>query len=85
MGEVFLAQDKTLDRHVALKLLARKLEEDETAKKRFLREAKSAAALDHPYICKIYEIGETAGRSFIAMEYVGGETLAQKQRLLELY
>ena len=75
MGQVFLAQDRSLDRRVALKLLTAKLEGDETAKKRFLREAKSAAALDHPYICKIYEIGEAEGKSFIAMEYVGGETL----------
>ena len=78
MGEVFLAQDQTLDRRVALKLLAKELEEDKTAKKRFLREAKSAAALDHPYICKIYEIGEAGGRSFIAMEYIGRETLADR-------
>ena len=48
MGRVFLAQDESLDRRVALKLLAAKLEGDETAKKRFLREAKSSAALDHP-------------------------------------
>ena len=75
MGQVFLAQDRSLDRRVALKLLAAKLEGDETAKKRFLREAKSSAALDHPYICKIYEIGEAEGKSFIAMEYVVGETL----------
>ena len=68
MGEVFLARDQTLDRRVALKLLTEELEEDETAKKRFLREAQSAgAALDHPYICKIYEIGEAEGKSFIAM------------------
>ncbi len=78
MGEVFLAQDQSLDRRVALKLLAEELQEDETAKKRFLREAKSAAALDHSYICKIYEIGEVEGKSFIAMEYIQGETLADR-------
>ena len=75
MGEVYLAQDQTLDRRVALKLLAHKLEGDASAQKRFLREAKSSAALDHPYICKIYEIGEAEGTPFIAMEYVAGETL----------
>ena len=80
MGEVFLARDQTLDRRVALKLLTEELEEDETAKKRFLREAKSAAALDHPYICKIYEIGEAEGKSFIAMEYIGGETLGERMK-----
>ena len=78
MGEVYLAKDTVLDRQVALKLLARNLEEDVTARKRFLREAKSAAALDHPYICKIYEIGESDGRPYIAMEYVGGETLTDR-------
>ncbi len=78
MGEVFLAHDQSLGRRVALKLLPEDLQQDETTKKRFLREAKSAAALDHPYICKIYEIGEAEGNSFIAMEYVGGETLQQR-------
>jgi len=78
MGEVFLAKDTTLDRQVALKFLPENLQQDETAKKRFLREAKSAAALDHPFICKIYEIGEAEGPSFIAMEYVRGQTLEQK-------
>ena len=47
-------------------------------KKRFLREAKSAAALDHPYVCNIYEVGEEDGKSFISMEYVQGETLKDK-------
>ncbi len=78
MGEVFLARDQTLDRRVALKFLPENLQQDETAKKRFLREAKSAAALDHPYICKIYETGEAEGRPFIAMEYVRGETLEHR-------
>ncbi len=78
MGTVFLAQDRTLDRPVALKFLADELQQDTTARRRFLREAKAAAALDHPYICKIYEAGEADGRSFIAMEYVRGETLAER-------
>ncbi len=78
MGVVFLAQDRTLDRPVALKFLSDELQEDATARRRFVREAKAAAALDHPYICKIYETGEADGRPFIAMEYVRGETLAAR-------
>ena len=78
MGEVYLAQDTTLDRQVALKFLPDELQQDTTARKRFLREAKSAAALDHPFICHIHEMGETEGKFFIAMEYVQGETLQDK-------
>ena len=78
MGEVFLARDTKLDRKVALKFLPDFLQEDPTAKKRFLREAKSAAALDHPYICHIHEVGESHGKDFIAMEYVQGQTLKDK-------
>jgi len=78
MGEVYLAQDSKLDRKVALKFLPEELEQDSTARKRFLREAKSAAALDHPFICHIHEVGEAEGKSFISMEYIQGETLSQK-------
>ena len=78
MGEVYLAQDGKLDRKVALKFLPEELQQDSTARKRFLREAKSAAALDHPFICHIHEVGEAEEKSFISMEYVQGETLKEK-------
>ena len=75
MGEVFLAEDTSLQRRVAVKLLPAATESDRLARERFRREALSAAALDHPFICKIHEIGEADGRLFIVMEYVEGETL----------
>ncbi len=78
MGEVFLAEDTKLHRKVALKFLPGELGRDSVARLRFLREAKAAAALDHPCICKIYEIDESGGRSFISMEYVQGRNLRER-------
>ncbi len=75
MGEVYLANDASLQRQVALKFLSPEMQQDASAHQRFLREARSAAALDHPYICHINEVGEAEGNSFIVMEYVEGRTL----------
>jgi TolB-like protein/tetratricopeptide (TPR) repeat protein/predicted Ser/Thr protein kinase len=75
MGEVYLAQDTKLDRKVAIKFLTESLVADEQARKRLEREARSAAKLDNPNICSIYEVGEEDGRSFIVMQYIEGETL----------
>ncbi len=78
MGEVYLAEDASLKRKVALKFLPEEMRRDEIARKRFLREARSAAALDHPFICHIHEVGKSDGKEFIAMEYVEGKTLKDK-------
>jgi len=77
MGEVYRARDTRLNRDVAVKVLPQALTHDEPARARFRREALSAAALDHPFICKIFEIGDAGPRVFIVMEFVPGETLQQ--------
>ena len=76
MGEVFLARDRRLDRHVALKVLPSRLNTDDRVS-RFLQEARAASALTHPNVAVIYDIGESDGISFIAMEYIKGHTLAE--------
>jgi tetratricopeptide (TPR) repeat protein len=78
MGEVYLAEDKQLGRKVAIKFLPREVATDERAKQRLLREAKTAATLDHPNICAIYEVGQEGDHSFIVLQYIEGETLAAR-------
>ena len=80
MGVVFQARDPRLDRQVAIKLLPSALAADRQAQERLRREAMAAAALDHPYICKIFEIGEHGDAVFLVMEYVAGETLDRRLR-----
>ena len=78
MGEVYLALDTKLDRRVALKILPADVASNRDRMDRFVREAKSAAALSHPNIAQIFEIGEDHGTHFIAMEFIEGVTLREK-------
>ncbi len=80
MGEVYLAEDTKLKRKVALKFLPGYFSSDKEIIKRFEREAQAAAALNHPNLVTIYEIGEFEGQVFIAMEYVKGGTLRDKMK-----
>jgi eukaryotic-like serine/threonine-protein kinase len=85
MGEVFLAEQISLGRKVALKLLPKEFASNETLLERFLREAKSLAALDHPHIVRVYAMGKEGGLHYAAMEYIDGvslqDILDQKGRL----
>ena len=74
MGVVYEAYDERLERTVALKMM-QSLERDESARKRFWREARAAASVNHPHVCQIYDVGEDSGNLFIAMELLDGEAL----------
>src|SRR3989441_2625897 len=80
MGEVYLAQDTKLDRKVALKILPAEVAAHPDRMKRFVQEAKAASALNHPNIITIHEIDETDSVSFIATEFIDGETLREHMR-----
>jgi serine/threonine protein kinase len=89
MGEVYLAFDTELDRTVALKILPADLASDQQRLQRFIQEAKSASALNHPHILTIYEIGNADTTRFIATEFIDGDTLRQRidsgMSLLEVF
>jgi len=75
MGEVYLAEDLNLERPVALKILPAEVAHDADRMRRFVQEAKTASALSHPNVARVFEIGEAEGVTFLAMEYIEGETL----------
>ena len=78
MGEVYKAQDTRLDRIVAIKVLPSHLADNPDLKQRFEREARAVSSLNHPHICTLHDIGEQDGTDFLVMEYIEGETLADR-------
>src|SRR5262245_39255235 len=78
MGEVYLCKDHRLDRQVAVKVISPDVASDPERLRRFTREARTASRLNHPNIVHVYEIGESDGIHFIAMEYVRGESLLRR-------
>jgi eukaryotic-like serine/threonine-protein kinase len=78
MGEVYRARDTRLDRTVAIKVLPAHVANDPEVKQRFEREAKTLAALSHPHICPVFDVGQQDGIDFLVMEHLEGETLAQR-------
>ena len=78
MGEVYRARDSRLERDVALKVLPAAALADETARARLVREARLASKLNHPHICTIYDVGESEGRTYVAMELVEGQSLSDR-------
>jgi hypothetical protein len=80
MGEVYRARDTRLGRDVAIKVLPEQVSHDQAALARFDREARTVAALSHPHIAALFEIGEHEGTHYLAMERLEGETLASRLR-----
>jgi len=78
MGEVYRARDTRLERDVALKVLPAAALADETARARLVREARLASKLNHPHICTVYDVGESEGRTYVAMELVEGQSLGDR-------
>src|ERR1700720_1009693 len=80
MGEVYRARDVRLDRAVAIKVLASHLSSSPELKQRMEREARAISALNPPHICQLYDIGSQDGTDYLVMEFLEGETLAERLR-----
>src|SRR5213596_1481419 len=78
MGEVYKARDTRLDRTVAIKILPESLAADPQFRERFDREARAISQLTHPHICVLHDIGHQDGTDFLVLEYLEGETLAER-------
>src|ERR1700733_6892443 len=78
MGEVYRARDTRLDRTVAVKILPSHLSENPEAKQRFDREARAISSLSHPNVCTLFDVGQQGAVEFLVMEYLEGETLADR-------
>src|ERR1700682_3302445 len=78
MGEVYRATDTRLDRTVAIKILPDHLSDNPEARQRFEREARAISSLNHPNICTLHDVGHQDGTDFLVMEYLEGETLADR-------
>ena len=78
MGEVYRAKDTRLDRAVAIKVLPEHLSQKPELRERFDREARSISSLNHPHICTLHDVGHQDGTDFLVMEYLDGDTLAQR-------
>ncbi len=78
MGEVYRARDTRLDRTVAIKVLAESLASDPQLRGRFEREARAISSLNHPHICMLFDVGHQDGIDFLVLEYLEGETLADR-------
>src|SRR5512132_446442 len=78
MGEVYRAKDTRLDRTVAVKVLPAHLSSSPDSRQRFEREAKTISQLSHPHICALYDVGNQDGVDYLVMEYLEGETLAER-------